>query len=234
MVEATPSSRWMAVFFFFEKNLESRVNLAGVNSSFRNPPFFMKYGVDGAYERRQAFLEVEAYLFRHNNTPVHVAKRLIPRFVTSNPSPSYIRSVIDAFRMERTTAIRILTVTAISGATVAAILLHPEARSFGVNAKYSGTLREPMVKVVHLMRAMEYRDAHDEPIVFRQLQDVIGQFTFLDPSHFTFYVSKSELLMQDMSEPEPEAESEAETESEEEAKSESATQTLPCARGLRS
>ena len=87
---------------FFHRNLESRVKLAGVNSSFRNPPVLMKYAVDGAHERRQAFLEIEAllgHLFRRNNTPVHVAKRLIPRFVTSNPSPSYIRSVVDAFRV---------------------------------------------------------------------------------------------------------------------------------------
>ena len=47
----------------------------------RNPPVFMKYAIDGT-------LEVEAlldHLFRQNNTPMHVAKRLIPRFVTSNP-----------------------------------------------------------------------------------------------------------------------------------------------------
>ena len=59
---------------------------------------------------------------------------------------------------------------------------------------YSGTLREPMVKVIHLVRAMECRDAHDEPIVFRQLQNVFGQFPFLAPSVFNFYVSKFELL----------------------------------------
>ena len=30
-----------------------------------------------------------------------------------------------------------------------ASLLHPEARTSDVNAKYSGTLREPMVNVIH-------------------------------------------------------------------------------------
>ena len=65
---------------------------------------------------------------------------------------------------------------------------------------------------------MNYRNAQDEPIVFRQLQDVICQFPFLAPSVFNFHVSKSELFMQDMSEPEPEAESEAEAESEGEVK----------------
>ena len=44
------------------------------------------------------FLEVETLLdqlFRHYYTPVHVAKEIIPRFVTSNPSPSHIRSVME-------------------------------------------------------------------------------------------------------------------------------------------
>ena len=78
----------------FDGNLESRVRLVGVK------PVFMKYAVDRIHERRHVFLEVEAlldHLFRHINTPAHVAKRVIPPFVTSNSSPSYIRSVVDAF-----------------------------------------------------------------------------------------------------------------------------------------
>ena len=63
-----------------------------------------------------------------------------------------------------------------------------------MNAKYSCTLREPMVKVIHLVSAVEYRDAHDEPIVFRQFQNVFGQFPFLAPSVLYFYVSEFELL----------------------------------------
>ena len=41
---------------------------------------------------------------------------------------------------------------------------------------------------------MEYRDEHDKPIVFRQLQNVFGQFPFLASSVFNFYVSKFELF----------------------------------------
>ena len=66
MVYATQSSRWIAVF---HGNLESRVKLVGVK------PVLMKYAVDGTYERKQVFLEVEELLdqlFRHN-TPLHVA-----------------------------------------------------------------------------------------------------------------------------------------------------------------
>ena len=72
----------------FNRNLESRVKLAGVNSSFRNSSVFMQYAVDESHE--QAFLEVDVlldHLFCH-----------VRRFVTSNPLPSYIRSVVVAFR----------------------------------------------------------------------------------------------------------------------------------------
>ena len=75
----------------FDGNLESRVKLVGVK------PFVMKYAVERMHERRQVFLEVMA-LFRHINMPVHVAKRVILPSVSSNPSPSFIRSVVDAFR----------------------------------------------------------------------------------------------------------------------------------------
>ena len=62
--------------------------------------------------------------------------------------------------------------------------LHPEAKSSDVDANYSGTLREPLVKVIHSVSAVEYRDAHDEPIVFRQFPNVFGQFP--RSSTFTF------------------------------------------------
>ena len=53
--------------------------------------------------------------------------------------------------MERTTAKTYSGSYGDLGATVAAILLHPEESSSGVKAKYSGTLREHMVRVIHLM-----------------------------------------------------------------------------------
>ena len=66
----------------FYGNLESRVKLVGVK------PVFMMYSVERMHERRQVFLEVVAlldHLFRYMNMPVHVAKRVIPPFVTSTP-----------------------------------------------------------------------------------------------------------------------------------------------------
>ena len=103
-------------FPFFYGNLESQVKLVSVK------PVFMKYAVDRMHERRQVFLEVVAlldHLFCHLNMPAHVAKRVIPPVVTSNPSPSYIRSVANG------------------DLGAMASPLHPEARSSDVDAKYS-------------------------------------------------------------------------------------------------
>ena len=108
---------------WFNKYLESRVTLAGVNSSFRNSSVFMQYAVDELHG--QAFLEVDVlwdHLFRH-----------VRRFVTSNPLPSYIRSVVVAFRCGHTTVNRILAITAVSGHSCNNCVA-PEARSSGANA----------------------------------------------------------------------------------------------------
>ena len=90
-------------------------------------------------ERRQVFLELEAlldHLFRHINTSVHVAKRVIRHFVTSNP----LRPTSDLLWLPSD-----VTHTTVYqggygnlGATVASILLLPEARS-------SDSLREHIV-----------------------------------------------------------------------------------------
>lgn len=90
------------------RNLQSIVNIDSF--SFRNPPnfipllgqqvfTFITWNSDEIYlpEARQ---EVEAlldHLFEHPNTAPFVAKRLIQRLVSSNPSPRYVQVVSDAF-----------------------------------------------------------------------------------------------------------------------------------------
>ena len=110
-------------------NLENRVRLVGVK------PVFMKYAVDGMQEQRQVFLEVEElldHLFRLIYTPAHVTDRVIPPFVASNPLPSYIKFVEDAFRIKTYDGKTYSGSYGDLGVTIAAILLHPEARSSGV------------------------------------------------------------------------------------------------------
>jgi len=71
-------------------------------------------------------------------------------------------------------------------ATVAAILLHPEARGTQALAT-AGKLREPIIKVIHFLRAMEYVDNQNRQVILEQLEEVIGQSMTHSPSVFNFY-----------------------------------------------
>ena len=78
-------------------NTEAIVHVAG--HSFRNPPHFVSFARANAASR-DAEYETEALLRHfssHQNTPPFLARRLIQRLVTSNPSPRYISAVAHAF-----------------------------------------------------------------------------------------------------------------------------------------
>jgi uncharacterized protein (DUF1800 family) len=93
-------------------------------------------------------------IFNHPNIPPFVAQQLIDKLVTSNPSPAYVSRVASAFTSGKFE-------TYGSGkrgdmqATVAAVLLDPEARrgdsASSVNAT-DGKMREPVVMVVSVAR----------------------------------------------------------------------------------
>ncbi len=93
-------------------------------------------------------------IFNHPNMPPFVAQQLIEKLVTSNPSPAYVSRVASAFASGRFD-------TYGSGkrgdmqATIAAILLDPEARrgdsATSANA-IDGKLREPVVMMVSVAR----------------------------------------------------------------------------------
>lgn len=93
------------------------------------------------------FLDV---LFNHPNTGPFIARRLIQRLVTSNPSPGYVYRVAQVFANNGK------GVRGDLGAVVKAILLDYEARSPDVAATASfGKLREPLIRVTALMRAFD-------------------------------------------------------------------------------
>merc|ERR1719331_2710051 len=78
------------------------------------------------------------------------------------------------------------------------------------------------------MRSMEYEDVAREEIVFKELQNEIGQFPFQSPTVFNFYRADFELPMpMPMPEPEPEPEPESEAEPEAEPEPESEPESEP-------
>jgi len=87
-------------------------------------------------------------IFRHPNVAPFISKLLIQRLVSSNPSPAYVGRVATVFNNNG---------SGVKGdlrAVVRAILMDTEARTVPADATGRGKLREPLLRVVHLWRAL--------------------------------------------------------------------------------
>ena len=169
---------------------------------FRNPVHFLlsagdvrlengPFG-DGSHLAAAAEHETEAlldHLFEHDNTAPFVAYRMIQRLVTSNPTPRYIRAVATAFQEGSVGGTVFSGKYGCMASTVAAILLDREARSSILDRDpIHGQLREPLLKVMHVMRAMEYAPARGMEVSLSRLPATIGQMAFQAPSVFGYYL----------------------------------------------
>jgi uncharacterized protein (DUF1800 family) len=87
-------------------------------------------------------------IYNHPNVGPFIAKQLIQRLVTSNPSPAYVKRVGDVFTTNKASPTQLQKV-------VQAILLDPEARLGPWQSPDTfGKLREPLLTVTHFWRAM--------------------------------------------------------------------------------
>lgn len=125
-------------------------------------------------------------IFNHPNVGPFVAKQLILRLVTSNPSPGYVQRVATAFNTGKFNSYG-------SGnrgdlqATVAAILLDPEARqgdSSATAVNTDGKLREPIIMAVSIARAFH---AKTDAAGFSNAGDRMEQNVFYPPTVFNFF-----------------------------------------------
>lgn len=92
-------------------------------------------------------------IFNHPNVGPFIGRRLIQRFVASNPSPAYVQRVAEAFNGDP---------RAPGGrgdlfATLKAVLTDPEAsdQAASLASPTSGKLREPTIRMAHWLRACE-------------------------------------------------------------------------------
>ncbi|MFT4733612.1 MAG: hypothetical protein ACI9DJ_000025 [Algoriphagus sp.] len=89
-------------------------------------------------------------IFNHPNVGPFIARRLIQRLVTSNPSNGYISRVAGVFNDNGSGTRGDL------GAVVKAILLDNEARIVGQqNENFAGKLREPFITYMNLVHGLE-------------------------------------------------------------------------------
>jgi uncharacterized protein (DUF1800 family) len=120
-------------------------------------------------------------IFNHPNVGPFIARRLIQRLVTSNPSPEYIGRVAAVFNDDGSGERGDL------GAVVRAVLLDPEARPDSAAATdVTGKVKEPLLRTVQLWRAYNAR-ATSGLYRITDADVKFGQGHLLSPSVFNFF-----------------------------------------------
>ena len=120
-------------------------------------------------------------IFNHPNVGPFVAKHLIQRLVTSNPTPAYVARIATVFN-DNGNGVR-----GDLRAVVKALLLDNEARNGHLLAPETfGKLREPITRIVRLWRITDARSVNGR--VFRYgFPDDYGQLPLSAPSVFNFF-----------------------------------------------
>ena len=160
-------------------------------------------------QTRDAYYETEDIIdhYLHNsNTPPFVSKLLIQHFGISNPSPRYIETVANSFKdglytwTDPGNGTHIIEfgegIWGDLASTVAAIVLDREATTVVLDADPAhGSIREPWLKVVGMMRSLEYTRTdiarNQYPVLRTGMVDIIGQAPY-EVSVFCFVIPSAE------------------------------------------
>lgn len=120
-------------------------------------------------------------LFNHPNTAPFVARALIQRLVTSNPSPGYVYRVAQVFANNGS------GVRGDLGAVMKAILLDYEARTASVAATASfGKLKEPLLRVSGVLRAFGAA-ANNGRYAYLNPEGNLAEASLRSPTVFNFF-----------------------------------------------
>lgn len=121
-------------------------------------------------------------VFHHPNVGPFLARHLIQRLVTSNPSPGYIQRVATVFN-DNGQGVR-----GDLRAVVRAILLDVEARNGHLAAPSTfGKLREPITRLVRLWRVAPGSSANGRVFEYSHPESEFGQLPLGAPSVFNFF-----------------------------------------------
>jgi uncharacterized protein (DUF1800 family) len=123
---------------------------------------------------------VVASLAAHPNAAPFVARQLIQRLITSNPSPGYIRRVAEVFENDGS------GVRGNLGAVVRAVLLDAEALNNQPGPEF-GKLREPMLRLLAVWRAFGAQPGSSGLVGINAPERAYQQRPLGAPSVFNFY-----------------------------------------------
>ncbi len=141
-------------------------------------------GTASGPDRMQTALDT---LFNHPNVGPFIARHLIQKFVTSNPSPGYIHRVARVFNADSG------GVRGNLGETLRAVLLDPEARNGAERTSISfGKGAEPVLRFARLLRATgalpPRRDEGDGRYFLDLRYNLPEQSVLQSPSVFNFFL----------------------------------------------
>lgn len=130
-------------------------------------------------------------VFNHPNVGPFLGRQLIQFLVTSNPSPAYVARITAVFNDDGTRTRGNLA------AVVKAILLDPEARGNAVTDARFGKLREPVVDVAAVLRALSARSDGEYPnyVAFLMGQPLFGASTVFNYYPPNYPMPKSSTLV---------------------------------------
>jgi len=121
-------------------------------------------------------------IFHHPNVGPFVAKHLIQRLVTSNPTPAYVQRVAGVFGNNGQ------GVRGDLRAVVRAVLLDDEARNGHLASPATfGKLRDPITKLVRLWRVAPGRSINGRVFQYSHPEDEFAQLPLSAPSVFNFF-----------------------------------------------
>ncbi|TCO36090.1 DUF1800 domain-containing protein [Dokdonella fugitiva] len=121
-------------------------------------------------------------VFHHPNIGPFIARQLIQRLVTSNPTPAYVGRIAAVFDDDGQ------GVRGNLRAVVRALLLDPEARNGHLSAPETfGKVREPIARLVKLWRIAPGASANGRVFQYSHPQDQFAQLPLGAPSVFNFF-----------------------------------------------
>ena len=127
-------------------------------------------------------------IFQHQNVGPYFSRLMIQRLVTSNPSPAYVGRVASAFNNNGSGERGDLE------AVVRAILTDTEARNLNIGDAAFGKVREPVIRLSHVWRALNAVPGPEAEGVHRhatlsleRLEELTGQAVMRSPSVFNFF-----------------------------------------------
>ncbi len=174
-------------FFLYGRDEERPMTFYPEFGDQRNRTIVGGVSVAGAASGPERMATALDTLSNHPNVGPFLARHLIQKLVTSNPSPGYIHRVARVFNADSD------GVRGNLGATLRAVLLDPEARNAAARTSISfGKGAEPVLRFARLLRAtgaLPPRRDEGDPRYFLDLRYSLPEQSVLQsPSVFNFFL----------------------------------------------